>query len=105
MTDLKECYSAIPSFTCKPGCTDCCGPVPFAKVEWDAVIDRRQGMSINCPYSEGGNCAIYSQRPLICRLFGASDEPRLQCPHGCKPDKPLTVAETRAIMAEYMKLF
>ena len=81
---LKKIYAAIPTFDCIPGCTDCCGPVPFSPSEWDRVDHKRQATSLKCPYTNGG-CDIYQFRPLICRLFGAVDSSLLACPHGCAP--------------------
>lgn len=99
---LKKLQDRIPSFTCIPGCHDCCGPVPFSKIEWNAVKDKRMAKGINCPYQCEEGCAIYKDRPLICRLFGASEDQRLKCPHGCGPKKPLTKEETAKIMVEYL---
>lgn len=101
---LASLYSAIPTFECKPGCTDCCGPVPFSRAEWQAVKVKkhhRRGC-LDCPYSKGGACEIYEQRPFICRLFGATEDPKLACPHGCKPEKPLAVAEADALTRRYL---
>ncbi len=66
-----------------------------------------QDMQLNCPYitQDGvGRCAIYSERPILCRLFGATEEESLKCPHGCKPPHPLTVGQTKRIMRQYKKL-
>ena len=30
-------------------------------------------------------CSVYRDRPLICRLFGLVDHPRMRCEHGCTP--------------------
>lgn len=103
---IRKLYNKIPSFECIPGCTDCCGPIPFAKSEWNIISDKRQGLKIsnNCPYSLNSQCDIYDQRPLICRLFGASLDPLLKCPHGCRPDKPLTKKQSNKIRKQYIKL-
>ena len=81
---LKKLRQRIPGLQCIPGCSDCCGPVVFSKTEWDRVKDKRRATSITCPYVEDGKCAIYRDRPIICRLFGTVED--LQCPHGCKPE-------------------
>ena len=103
---LKAFYNKIPAFKCIPGCTDCCGPVPFSKSEWEAIKDKR-GWDINkgimCPYANSG-CDIYDQRPLICRIFGAADHPMLKCPRGCGPKRKLTAKMARKIMNEYHEM-
>lgn len=102
---LHKLYRKIPTFRCNPGCTDCCGPVPFAKIEWDLVIDKRKPTSLSCPYGVNGECDIYEQRPIICRLFGAVDTDKLACPHGCGPETKLSDKESSEIMAEYIEKF
>lgn len=37
----------------------------------------------SCPYLGKHGCEVYSERPLICRLFGTT--PRLPCPNGKRP--------------------
>lgn len=102
----QQLYDKIPSFKCKPGCTDCCGPVPFSKWEWDRVSDKRHATpehikTLTCPYAVNGRCEIYEQRPLICRLFGAVDAPLMTCPHGCGPVGKLTDEQAREMMRIY----
>jgi len=98
----QRLYNKIPTFECKPGCTDCCGPVPFSKWEWSRIKDKRNARGLNCPYAVNGRCDIYEQRPLMCRLYGAVET--LQCPYGCGPINKLTDAQAKEILQEYMKL-
>lgn len=58
-------------------------------------------------------CTIHDKRPFMCRLFGtvkASDVPynhpakHLICPHGRKPDKPLTPMQAMSLMHEYFEI-
>ena len=81
----------IPSFSCKPGCHDCCGPVTASshevarlpiksKEEHDKALKE-----LNCPYLGEQGCEVYLERPLICRLFGTT--PSLPCPNGCGPSE------------------
>lgn len=49
-------------------------------------------------------CRIYSIRPMICRLWGCVDHPYLRCPHGCAPDRWLSVEEARKIFQEIIKI-
>lgn len=114
---IKRLRRKIPTFDCIPGCTDCCGPPIFSRwelkqVDEDAedtfLSDALEGLKahkqgcLNCPYSLNGGCDIYEDRPIICRLFGAVDTPRLRCPHGRQPTVMLTEQDGYDIMREYM---
>lgn len=98
---LDELYKRIPTFECKVGCTECCGPVIWHPAERAKFSALKVSDSINCPYSLCGFCEEYENRPLLCRLFGTSD--RMPCPY-CGPPKRLTVEETDQIMKEYVEL-
>lgn len=105
-TKLQTLYAKIPLVeNCKPGCTDCCGPVPFSIIE-AAKVKTTPGLAtcIDCKFGLHGKCDVYSNRPLMCRLFGAVDAPHLTCPHGAKSAKLLTVAEGNAIVNEYLAI-
>ncbi|MCK5173953.1 MAG: YkgJ family cysteine cluster protein [Planctomycetes bacterium] len=43
--------------------------------------DRYQSLEINCPFLSGGLCAIYEQRPLLCRQWLVTG-PAAQCEKG-----------------------
>lgn len=104
---LQALYAAIPAFDCKPGCSDCCGPVPMAKPEWQAVkmAKRAAGADcLSCVYLVDGKCSVYADRPYMCRLFGATVEAKLACPHGCGPDKPLNAKQTAILTKRYMAI-
>ncbi len=80
----------IPTFVCKPGCHDCCGPVTTSSEEM-ARLPRKSGVeqaaalaSLSCPQLGENGCTVYAERPLICRLFGTT--PRLACPEGKRPE-------------------
>lgn len=80
----------IPSFTCKPGCHDCCGPVTtsseeMARLPVKSAAEHDAALANwSCPHLGESGCQVYSERPLICRLFGTT--PRLPCPHGQRPE-------------------
>lgn len=100
-TAIQRLYDQIPSFKCKPGCTDCCGPIVFSKSEWEDVPDKKNATNIDCPYIQKGHCSIYENRPFICRLFGAAKDKQLECPHGCKPEIPLTKEKAQSLSMTY----
>jgi hypothetical protein len=65
-----------------------------------AILDARgihvdhNPITLTCNQLVEGRCAIYDDRPLVCRLWGAI--PTMRCPFGCEP--PLTDEEGRALM-------
>ena len=105
---IKRLRVLPPSFDCEPGCTDCCNVVPFSEWEWSQVPEekRRSATGLRCPYAmPAGGCAIYEHRPMICRVFGSSEDERIACPRGCRPERPLAQARTDSLMREYMSWF
>ena len=102
--EIKRLRLLIPTFTCIPGCSDCCGPVPFSHWEWEKISDQRKATCLDCPYDGEAGCEIYEDRPIMCRLFGTVDHPQLRCPHGRGPEKMLTAQEGAAIADQYAKL-
>ncbi|WP_376092760.1 YkgJ family cysteine cluster protein [Roseomonas sp. CCTCC AB2023176] len=101
-----ELYDAVPEFACEPGCTDCCGAIPMSAWEWTQIRDRRHAgpASLSCPYADAGDCAIHAARPLVCRLFGAVEHPRLTCPRGRGPTRKLSSEEGARLMRRYEAL-
>ncbi len=121
---IKRLRKQIPTFECIPGCTDCCGPVHAAPWE-ESQIEKHTGkeakfrrllneiaaskssfgpnVCLRCPYSLNGNCGIYNDRPIICRLFGTI--PEVLCPHGRRPKVLLTKEQGAKITAEWIKTF
>ncbi|MDO9163945.1 MAG: YkgJ family cysteine cluster protein [Methylococcaceae bacterium] len=79
----------IPTFECKQGCHDCCGPVTASSEEmarFPVKSDEEHEVALaeyNCPYLGDNGCQVYDERPLICRLFGTTQ--RLPCPNDKRP--------------------
>ncbi len=108
---IDAILSTIPSFKCKEGCADCCGPVQLSRLEYYRCVkasgrtadDVRQHMEKNikrkiyqCPLlnQKTNQCSVYEVRPAICRIFGATRE--LSCPHGYAPEAAQMLSEERA---------
>jgi len=120
---LKKIYRRIAAagpVPCIDGCHDCCGPVYFSRLELQRaplleqnikslgeLLEMNTGIDwhfncAQCVYvTAEGRCAIYNERPFVCRLFAATDEPKLQCPHGRKAPNPISVTETHKLCQEY----
>lgn len=104
----------IPSFSCKSGCHDCCGLVPFNDAERRSAAEKfpmeqwerfagswfpKSAMhSFSCPFVRDNRCGIYDDRPTICRLFGTVDHPNMTCPHGCGPKKKISEKQSYRIL-------
>lgn len=99
-------YGQVPGFDCIPGCHACCGTVTMTAWEWARVDDQRFAAPDcrTCPYASPEGCAIHPDRPLICRLFGAVDDPRMTCPKGCGPARKLSAQHARNLMRAYQQL-
>ncbi len=105
--DLKKLYAQIPAFECKPGCHDCCGPVPIAKAEWKAIKMHPRhvmGSCLDCSYQVDDSCSIYKDRPFLCRLFGATNAAKMKCPHGCGPEVPLSERQADMLTKKYLSI-
>jgi Fe-S-cluster containining protein len=111
MPELDDLYVKLPAFECRPGCSDCCGPVPWSREEheriaaWLAERGRPllKATSLACPYvDEQNRCSIYPVRPLICRAYGTFK--RLRCPHGCRPRQFVDSKDERRLMKRYLTL-
>lgn len=91
-SQIDQLRRQIPGFACEPGCHDCCGPVTASSEEM-ARLPRRSDAEHNAALAEWNcvhlgphGCEAYTERPLICRLFGTTKS--LPCPRGRGPEKP-----------------
>ena len=102
---LQKLIDKVPSFTCKEGCSDCCGLVLFSHEEFKKIHGERikQPAEGDCHYLRGHTCSIYANRPFMCRVFGITDnkDHLMCCPHGCHPDPPWSAEETEKLLIDY----
>jgi len=99
---IKDFYDKIPSFKCIEGCTECCdNMIQFAPEELKR-LPKHEWKERQCPFLTEKGCSVYENRGFICRIYGSSE--LLPCPHGCKPEKPLTEEETRKMFAEFVRI-
>ncbi len=100
---LLALYASLPHLECQRLCHGSCGPIVMSALEWDRLAEahgaRHCGDDLVCPHLErdSGLCGAYEVRPLICRLWGATE--RLTCQFGCQPDRLLTDAEVEALVS------
>lgn len=94
---IRKLYEKIPPSKCKDGCFRCCiNTVQFLRSEEHAMGGYRYDGQ--CSHLKEGKCSVYENRPLVCRLFGASI--LLQC-EDCTPRRYLTEQETAEILRAY----
>jgi len=100
---LRALYASLPRLECQRLCHGSCGPIVMSALEWDRLAERHGERACDddlvCPHLErdSGLCGAYEVRPLICRLWGATE--RLTCAFGCRPERLLTDAEVEALVS------
>lgn len=111
---IPSLRNRIPAFDCVAGCHDCCGRVPWsaweaARLPGDVSVKTVKAKEVaaggaeKCGFvTDGGQCAVYAQRPIMCRLFGAVED--LRCPHGRGPERFLSKEEAGMLLAEYIQI-
>jgi len=108
---LDALRARCPEMDCIPGCTACCGPVPWSREEFSRLSPAQQerlrtAFTLQCPFAvEGKGCAVYEERPLTCRLYGVARG--LECLQGQSPPPGglLTDEEAADIWRTYQETF
>lgn len=105
------------TFSCRPGCSECCTLPPLKK---DFLLkyqhlSKKSGVVVvemygycfaltddyMCPFLHGGKCAVYDDRPKICRDFGTVKRaPCIYFTTSGQERTPADMAKTRAHYAE-----
>lgn len=93
---LKRLYAELPTIDCKGLCWESCGPIAMTGVEHRRMIREggeryASGPKELCPYLEEHQCSVYPVRPLICRIWGLTED--MPCEWGCQPSRVMTAAE------------
>lgn len=108
MSQLDLLYGQVPTISaCTGECARSCGPVAFGDAEAKRILTRMRGLPE--PRTDGmcsmlntfGRCDIYADRPMLCRLWGATV--KMPCVFGCEPDSPiLSESEGRDLLTAAM---
>lgn len=101
--EINRLIRLIPTdaFECEPGCFDCCRIHQWTWTEWEPVQPKLRALFRwnPCPYASPAGCAVYEQRPVICRIYGlipkltatgrfaGASEDFLACKHGIVPKR------------------
>ncbi len=100
-SEMLAIYEKIPHSKCKPGCCKCCTNV----IQFSPSELVHMGSYANdgcCSHCVDGKCAIYENRPFICRIYGTSE--LLVC-EDCEPERYLTAEETTELVHIYRELW
>lgn len=115
---LAALYAQVPAVQCKGLCHWTCTPIEMSNRERRKIrdvhgvdipetppgVDVRHVEPVDCPaLTPLKRCGVYADRPMICRLWGASEP--MPCPHGCEPvpgSKLLPLIATRALANDAM---
>lgn len=104
--ELKAIWDKVPAMkNCQGKCQASCGPIPVSGEERE-LVERRSGKELDWNHetwrcnmlSKTGYCTVYSVRPLICRIWGATE--KMPCVFGCEPERMLTQLETMELFKE-----
>lgn len=110
---LEAIYAQVPDIPdCKGECYRSCGPIaqlgimtPFEYSQLRDAPRLEQVSPTDCELLDADKrCSVYGLRPLICRLWGTVDTPRMRCPYGCTPTRWLSVAEADRLSREAIAL-
>jgi Fe-S-cluster containining protein len=84
----------LPEMRCDDNCGLCCGITFASEKEYQKIKDymkehnvfpeRNHGLT--CCLYQNGRCAVYPVRPLLCRVFGHTEQ--LFCPKGYNVNVP-----------------
>lgn len=85
---LDELYAKLPTLECKGDCADICQTVlTMSRLERKRIEDEHGPMTCDergwCKMLENRRCKAHAVRPMICRLWGVTED--MACPFGCKP--------------------
>lgn len=71
---------------------------PLSTWQDGVLASMKAGKTLPCPaLSAFGRCRAYGARPAICRLYGVTEG--LPCEYGCVPERVMTDAEAREVLA------
>lgn len=110
LRERDKIYRKIPDAGCTGLCHNTCTGIDATQLERDVMASRghplprgdaltqsreaiRTGvLPASCSaLTEDKRCAVYEDRPLICRAWGVTE--RLKCPYGCVPEGGVYLTE------------
>lgn len=108
LAKLHQIYREVPQNNCTGQCLVACGLIAMSKAEYDHLTkisgEEPKFGPTGCNYLKDGKCKHYDDRPLICRLWGVTDDPLLKCEF-CDAPKKLSKGEALTLLTKVRKLF
>lgn len=112
LAELEEIYAQLPVMrNCRGLCSYSCSSMGQTPIE-QRNIRERTGVDLPIVHAGPGmcpaltilnRCSVYEARPLICRLWGMTQE--LACRYGCEPEGGfLTETRARELIDEVKRL-
>jgi uncharacterized protein len=103
--EMRHLWDQVPSAECKGLCVEACGPIDMSDVERKYLADKgiiigHNFITLTCDKLKLGRCTIYEDRPLVCRLFGAT--PDMMCRFGCQPT--MTAQQARDLFLAMLRV-
>lgn len=109
----------VPDIACKGLCSVACTAIGMSQAEHKILSDKigepfptiaemsedlaDDPVGYRCPLLEDGRCTEHRIRPLVCRLWGVTEQ--LKCPHGCVPQGGhLPASEGSALMQVMLRI-
>lgn len=110
---LRE-YLDTGSCHCKKNCFECCTKIFFHKEEKQRMDQYLRNKGVTkppngkgekyCEYlNEQGICAVYPERPIVCRAFGIVDAPFCRCDKTTKEKRIKETIPLKQYMASKME--
>lgn len=95
---------------CRGRCHDSCRSPLDASLHEAARVRRVSGVRLvpgdgcrACSHLDGENrCAVYDDRPMMCRLFGTARG--FECEHGCRPTRWLSEGQAVWLFLRAMEI-
>lgn len=131
--ELDRLYAMLPALECKGRCHDSCTAIDCSELERRRLAERgielpnisprlqlrlimAKGEVTRCPALGPLNtCTVYDIRPMICRAFGLTMDPRapgqfadfrgpMMCDYGCVPDATISPGELNRLLSEIERI-
>lgn len=108
---LRELYVQVPAMLdCRGRCHDSCRSPLDVSFHEAARARRVSGIRLvpgdgcrGCSLlTDENRCAVYDDRPMMCRLFGTARG--LECAHGCRPVRWLSESQATWLFLRAMEI-
>lgn len=105
---LEDIYAMVPKLDCRGHCAPLCRNQQLRVANIEARRANAVGVKVDdssivfaldpkgrCHKFRNGWCTVHADKPLVCRLWGATED--MVCDWGCVPERVLPVLEARML--------